>query len=169
MSERKKLKMVSLTLASEEARAGKAGAMFPAPATPDSEVRALPRRRRFSAVFRLALLEATDRAENDPGAIGALLRREGLYSSHLSTRRREREAGALAALGRARGRTAKFTSEQKRVAAPEAKIARLQRELGQARLIIEVQDNSARYWGFRRRRRTIPGADHECSTGPSKT
>ena len=139
MSERKKLKMVSLKLAGEGARAGKASAISPAPATPDPEVRAVARRRQFSAAFKLALLEEADRAASDPGAIGALLRREGLYSSHLSTWRREREAGALAALGRARGRKAKFTPEQKRVAALEAKNARLQRELEQARLIIEVQ------------------------------
>lgn len=139
MSERKKLKMVALKLAGEGARAGKASAISPAPATPDPEVRALARRRQFSAAFKLALLEEADRAASDPGAIGALLRREGLYSSHLSTWRREREAGALAALGRARGRKAKFTLEQKRVAALEAKNARLQRELEQARLIIEVQ------------------------------
>lgn len=139
MSERKKLKMVSLKLAGEGARAGKASAISPAPVTPDPEVRALARRRQFSAAFKLALLEEADRAASDPGAIGALLRREGLYSSHLSTWRREREAGALAALGRARGRKAKFTLEQKRVAALEAKNARLQRELEQARLIIEVQ------------------------------
>jgi len=139
MSERKKLKMVSLKLAGEGARAGKASAISPAPATPDPEVRALARRRQFSAAFKLALLEEADRAASDPGAIGALLRREGLYSSHLSTWRREREAGALEALGRRRGRKARSTPEQKRVAALEAKNARLQRELDQARLIIEVQ------------------------------
>ena len=139
MSERKKLKMVSLKAAGEGARAGKASAISPAPATPDPEVRALPRRRQFSAAFKLALLEEADRAASDPGAIGALLRREGLYSSHLSTWRREREAGALEALGRRRGRKARSTPEQKRVAALEAKNARLQRELDQARLIIEVQ------------------------------
>jgi len=71
--------------------------------------------------------------------IGALLRREALYSSQLTAWRREREAGALEALGRRRGRKARSSPEQKRVAVLEAKNARLARELEQARLIIEVQ------------------------------
>lgn len=158
MSERKKPKMVSLKLAGEGARAGKASTISPAPAMPDPEVRALARRRQFSAAFKLALLEEADRAASDPGAIGALLRREGLYSSHLSTWRREREAGALAALGRARGRKTKFTPEQKRVVALEAKNARLQRELEQARLIIEVQKKLCTLLG-------LPTAAGEDSSG----
>ena len=112
MSERKKLKMVSSMTAREEAHAGQAGASSPALAMPEPEVRALPKRRQFSAAYKLSVLEEADRA-NDFGAIGALLRREGLYSSHLSTWRREREAGALAALGRTRGR--KIDSHIKRL------------------------------------------------------
>jgi hypothetical protein len=53
--------------------------------------------------------------------------------------RREREAGALAALGRRRGRKARLTPEQRRIAVLEAKNARLERELDQARTIIGVQ------------------------------
>jgi len=70
------------------------------------------------------MLEEAGRA-NDSGAIGALLRREGLYSSHLSTWRRERETGALAALGRTRGRKATFTPEQKRLAALQGELLRV--------------------------------------------
>jgi len=66
------------------------------------------------------------------------LRCEALYSSQLTSWRREREAGALEALGRRRGRKARSSPEQKRVAALEARLARLERELEQARLIIEV-------------------------------
>lgn len=124
MSNRKKLKMVS----SISANAGVA----------DPEVLAVAKRRQFSAAYKLSVLEEADRA-NDFGAIGALLRREGLYSSHLSVWRREREAGALRALSRQRGRKAKLSAEQKRVAALEAQNTKLQRELSQARLIIEVQ------------------------------
>ena len=62
-------------------------------------------RRRFTAKYKLGVLEEADRCE--PGEIGALLRREGLYSSHLTTWRRQREAGALAGLTpRKRGRKA---------------------------------------------------------------
>jgi len=85
-----------------------------------------------------ARISEADRCAN-PGAIGALLRREGLYSSHLTMWRREREAGALAALGRRRGRKAKMTPEQRRTAALETRNARLERELEQARTIIGVQ------------------------------
>lgn len=141
MSDRKKLKMVSSIAAVERARAGEASARSTAAAAAgvsDPEVRAVAKRRQFTAAYKLAVLEEADRA-NDFGAIGALLRREGLYSSHLSTWRRERETGALAALGRTRGRKAKLTPEQKRLAALEAKNTRLERELEQARLIIEVQ------------------------------
>jgi len=150
MSERKKQKMLSSIAAGELAPAVAAGVA-------DPEVRAVAKRRRFSAAYKLAVLEEADRA-SDSGAIGALLRREGLYSSHLSTWRREREAGALAALGRARGRKARFTPEQKRVAVLEAKNARLQRELEQARVIIEVQKKLCTLLG-------LPMAAGEDSTG----
>lgn len=140
MSLRKKPKVVAPNMevaAGEAARAGKASAGFPAaPAAPDPEVRALAKRRKFDAAYKLAVLSEADRL-TEPGAIGALLRREALYSSQLTGWRREREAGALEALGRRRGRKARTTPEQKRVAALEARNARLERE--QARLIIEVQ------------------------------
>ena len=133
MSERKKLKMVSSIAAREEASVSSSALAMLEP-----EVRALPKRRQFSAAYKLSVLEEADRA-SDFGAIGALLRREGLYSSHLSSWRREREAGALAALGRTRGRKAKVTPEQKRLAALQGENTRLKRELEQAHTIIEVQ------------------------------
>src|SRR6266496_3088695 len=131
MSERKKLKMGSSTTASVAAPAAPSAA-------PDPEVRAVAKRRQFSAAYKLAVLEEADRCSS-PGAIGALLRREGLYSSHLAVWRREREAGALAALARRRGRKPVLSAEQKRLCALQADNVRLQRELEQARTIIEVQ------------------------------
>ena len=128
MSERKKLKMIGSTTATSPAPA----------AVPDPEVRAVAKRRRFTAAYKLSVLEEADRGSS-LGAIGALLRREGLYSSQLAMWRREREAGALAALGRRRGRKNTLTAEQKRLAALQAQNARLQRELEQARTIVEVQ------------------------------
>jgi transposase-like protein len=136
MSERKKLKMVSAIAQSQAGEASQSSAVRGA--VPDPEVRAVARRRQFSAAYKLAVLEEADRL-TESGAIGALLRREGLYSSHLSTWRREREAGALEALSRRRGRKPKLTAEQRRLAALEARNARLERELEQARTIIEVQ------------------------------
>jgi transposase-like protein len=131
MSERKKLKMISSSPATSPAVAA-------AVAVPDPEVRAVAKRRQFSAAYKLSVLEEADRCAG-AGAIGALLRREGLYSSHLTMWRRERAAGALAALGRRRGRRAMLTAEQKRLAALQAENARLKRELEQARTIVEVQ------------------------------
>lgn len=98
----------------------------------------MAKRRQFSAAYKLAVLAEADRARA-PGALGALLRREKLYSSHLSTWRRERDAGSLEALGRRRGRKAKSTPEQRRLERLQARCARLERELEQARTIIGVQ------------------------------
>ena len=131
MSNEKKLKMITSTSASAPAPAALRAA-------PDPEVRAVAKRRRFNAAYKLSILEEVDRCMS-PGAIGALLRREGLYSSHLTMWRREREAGALAALGRRRGRKATLSAEQKRLAALQVENARLTRELQQVRTIVEVQ------------------------------
>jgi len=142
MSDKRKLKMISSMVAAEATRAGEASAVSAATAAPsvapDAEVRAVAKRRQFTAAYKLSVLEEADRCTS-PGAIGALLRREGLYSSHLTTWRREREAGALEALGRRRGRKAKLSPEQRRIAVLEARSARLERELEQARTIIGVQ------------------------------
>lgn len=150
MSSRKKLKMVASNM---EVAAG-----FPAaPAAPDPEVRALAKRRKFNAAYKLAVLSEADRL-TEPGAIGALLRREALYSSQLTGWRREREAGALEALGRRRGRKVRTTPEQKRMAALEARNARLERELEQARTIIGVQKKLCTLLG-------LPTAESPESTG----
>jgi transposase-like protein len=96
-------------------------------------------RRRFTAKYKLAILREAERCE--PGQIGALLRREGLYSSHLTKWRQQREAGALAALGpRKRGRKAKVRDPQaQRLAQLQRENERLRRRLAQAETIIEVQ------------------------------
>ena len=62
--------------------------------TPDPEVVAKPKRRQFTAEYRLRILEEADRC-TQPGEVGRLLRREGLYSSHLTTWRRARRKGSL--------------------------------------------------------------------------
>ena len=61
---------------------------------PDPEVPAKVQRRRFSAEYRLRMLKQADACKK-PGEVGALLRREGLYSSLLTNWRRQREQGAL--------------------------------------------------------------------------
>lgn len=149
MSERKRLKMVS------------AGMTSPPPAAlntaPDPEVSAVAKRRHFSPAYKLSVLEEADRCSN-PGEIGALLRREALYSSHLTMWRRERAAGALAALGRRRGRKATLTSEQKRLVALQLENVRLKRELEQAHTIIDVQKKLCTLLG-------LPTAASDPSTG----
>lgn len=130
MSE-KKFKMIS----SPQAKSRAPGATE---SVPDPEVPGVAKRRHFTAAYKLSVLEDADRCSS-AGEIGALLRREGLYSSHLSMWRRERAAGALAALGRRRGRKAVLTAEQKRLGALQAENVRLKRELEQAQTIIEVQ------------------------------
>ena len=105
----------------------------------DPEVSDKANRRRFTAKYKLDILEQADHCE--PGQMGALLRREGLYSSHLTTWRRQREDGALQALGaRKRGRKAKGVDAQtKRLKELERENERLRQHLAQAQTIIEVQ------------------------------
>jgi transposase len=97
-------------------------------------------RRRFTAKYKLRVLEQADGC-TEPGQIGALLRREGLYSSHLTTWRRQREAGALAGLApRKRGHKANLRDRQtQRMVELERDNERLRRRLAQAETIIDVQ------------------------------
>ena len=62
---------------------------------PDPEVPAKAQRRKFSAQYKKRILDEADGCKGKSGAIGALLRREGLYSSHLTTWRKQRERGEL--------------------------------------------------------------------------
>jgi len=75
-----------------------------------------------------------------PGEIGALLRREGLYSSHLTQWRQAREAGALEALERPRGRR-RADPREAELAALRGRAERAEAELSKARKVIEVQGN----------------------------
>jgi hypothetical protein len=88
---------MSTSKASSSSAANGAGASPRAlrPVVPDSEVVVRPVRRRFTAEYKRSVLNQAD-AARDSGAIGVLLRREGLYSSHLGTWRRQRKQGELA-------------------------------------------------------------------------
>ncbi|MDA8199343.1 MAG: hypothetical protein M0Z54_07925 [Thermaerobacter sp.] len=97
---------------------------------PEIEVRAY--RRRFSTAYKLRILAEAD-ACTEPGAIGALLRREGLYSSHLSTWRAQRAAGVSAALGQARGGGAKRPRRHTERARLTREVAQLHGDLARAR------------------------------------
>ena len=110
------------------------------PAVPDPEVKATKPRRRFSAKYKLSILAEVD-ACTTKGQIGAILRREGLYSSNLTTWRKQREKGALDGLSpRKRGRKAKEINPlAKRVAELERENRKLDKKLKQAEIIIEFQ------------------------------
>lgn len=106
---------------------------------PDPELTERPKRRHFSAEFKLKVLKEADACEK-PGEVGALLRREGLYSSHLSEWRRQREQGALGALARRRGRKPADPLEAEN-AELRRRAERAEAELAKARKVIEVQGN----------------------------
>jgi hypothetical protein len=103
---------------------------------PDPEVPERARRRTFTATYKLKVLAEYDAAAD--GEKGALLRREGLYSSLIVEWRRARDAGALAALAVPRGRKRR-DPQQERIADLEADKQRLERELAKARFVMDVQ------------------------------
>lgn len=106
---------------------------------PGPELVERPRRRTFTAAYKLEVLREAD-ACTRPGEIGALLRREGLYSSHLVAWRKQREEGALKALARARGRKKPNPLEADN-ARLRRRVERAEAELATARKVIEVQGN----------------------------
>lgn len=115
---------------------------------PDPEVPERKNRRRFTARYKLRILEEAD-ACMEPGQIGVLLRREGLYSSNLTTWRKQREKGLLDALSpRKRGRKKiEKNPLSEEVARLQRETERLKRKLKQAERIIEVQKKYPRSWG----------------------
>ena len=115
----------------------------------DPQVTAKAKRRRFTAEYKLRVLREAD-ALAETGGIGEMLRREGLYTSHLSTWRRERERGELEGLAaKKRGRKARpdkeLIEENQRMA---REIARLEKRLAQAETIIDVQKKVATLLGI---------------------
>ena len=116
---------------------------------PDPEVPEKKRRRKFTAKYKLRVLDDAD-ACTDAGQIGALLRREGLYSSHLTTWRRQRRKGLLTAMApQKRGRKkADKNPLAAKVAQLEKDNRRLQQKLKRAELIIEAQKKMAEILGI---------------------
>ena len=103
---------------------------------PDPEVPARAQRRQYSARYKARILGEYERLETTER--GALLRRESLYSSHISKWRKQRDHGALAALAMPVGRPTAHPLE-KEVACLKRENARLQADLTTARRVIEVQ------------------------------
>jgi transposase-like protein len=116
----------------------------------DVEVPEKPARRRYSAAYKLRILEEADACSENSGELGALLRREGLYSSHLNTWRRQRREGTLAGLSpQKRGRKARGPDEQaQRVKELEKENKRLRRRLEHAETILEIQKKASELLGI---------------------
>ena len=113
-------------------RAARAGA-------PDPELVEQAKRRTFTAEYKLRVLQEAD-ACTRPGEVGELLRREGLYTAHLTYWRKQRKDGALKELGRPRGRKPADRREQE-IAELRRRAERLEAELAKARKVIEIQGN----------------------------
>lgn len=116
---------------------------------PNPEVPEKAIRRRFTAAYKLQILEEADRCK-EAGALGELLRREGLYSSHLTTWRRQRDEGALSGLEpKRRGRKPKTkdpsVQEAERLRRENQRLAE---RLRQAELIIEAQKKVSEILGI---------------------
>jgi transposase-like protein len=103
---------------------------------PDPEVPERARRRTFTAQYKLEVLAAYDAA--GPGEKGAILRREGLYSSHIVDWRRSRDRGVLAGPARPRGRPA-ADQRDAQIARLQKEKAKLEQELAKARFVVDVQ------------------------------
>jgi transposase-like protein len=110
---------------------------------PEPEVVPKAARRSFSAAYKLRIVEEADQC-TERGQIGALLRREGLYSSQLATWRRQRETGVLQAMTpKKRGRKASLDAKDIEIATLRRENERLQKQLEQAELIIGAQKKLA--------------------------
>ena len=103
---------------------------------PDPEVPERARRRTFTAKYKLEVLAAYDAAPD--GEKGAVLRREGLYSSHITEWRKARDAGAAAGLAAARGRQRR-DPQADQIARLQAEKQRLEQELAKTRVVVDVQ------------------------------
>lgn len=130
----------------------------PSTAAPDPEVVAIAKRRQFSAAEKRRLLNAADRCTK-PGELGALLRREGIYSSMLATWRKQRARTEEVALqARQRGRKPDpVRAESRKVDQLQHENERLRRRLAEAHTVIEVQKKLCNLLG-------LPSADE-----PDKT
>ena len=110
-----------------------------APEVPDPELVEQAKRRSFTAEYKARILAEAD-ACTRPGEVGELLRREGLYTSHLTYWRKQRRDGALKELGQPRGRKP-VDRRDTEIAALKRKLERSESELQRARKVIEIQGN----------------------------
>jgi transposase len=130
--------------------ARRATGVFPsaAPVAGETEVVAKAQRRRFTAEYKRRIVREADRCTH-PGEIGALLRREGLYSSHLTTWRAARDRGELAGLA-PKPRGPKVTPpdpRDKKIAEQERELVRWRQRAERAEALVELQKKVAALLG----------------------
>lgn len=114
---------------------------------PDPEVSPRPKRRFFTGEYKMRILDEVD-AARELGDVGAILRREGLYSSHLADWRKDRREGTLASMSKKRGRKPTknpLSDENERLRRENVK---LKARLAQAEVIIDVQKKVASILGI---------------------
>jgi transposase-like protein len=129
----------------------------PASPRPNPEVVADAKRRAFTAEYKLRILAEADAAAAQSGAIGTMLRREGLYSSHLVTWRRERQASILKGLTpHKRGAKSKRNPQEEEMQKLRRENQRLTEELRKAEIVIDVQKKVGALLGW-----PLPKADPE--------
>lgn len=153
--------LASSTVLPAAERSGAAGKTVapepPTPPRPDPEVVADAKRRTFTAEYKQRILAEADSAAAQPGGIGALLRREGLYSSHLVTWRRERQAGVLKGLTpHKRGPKSKRNPQDEEIQKLRRENQRLIEQLRKAEIVIDVQKKVGALLGW-----PLPKADPE--------
>jgi hypothetical protein len=116
-----------------------AGGRAASAGVPDPELVEQAKRRKFTAKYKLEILERAD-ACTAPGEVGELLRREALYTSHLTYWRKQRKEGALRELGQSRGRKPADRRDAQ-IAELQRRAERAEAELAKARKVIEIQGN----------------------------
>jgi transposase-like protein len=118
------------------------------PAGPSTEVSAKAKRRSFTAKYKLRIVLEADACEKS-GEVAALLRREGLYSSHLTEWRAARKRGALEGLGpKKRGPKARERDERdERIASQEKEISKLRARAEHAEALVNLQKKVAELLG----------------------
>ena len=107
--------------------------------TPDPELVEQAKRRAFTAEYKARILAEAD-ACSRPGEVGELLRREGLYTSHLTYWRKQRKDGALKELGQPRGRKP-ADKRDAQIAALTRRAERAEAELAKMKRVVEIQGN----------------------------
>lgn len=140
----------TLALSGAETEEGRRPTIVSAPDAASPELVIRPRRRTFTAKDKLRILDEADRAAGVPGGIGAIIRREGLYSSALTDWRRQRAAGAFGALSPVK--RGPKVAEPNPLAAEHAQLQRenrlLTKRLERAEAIIEIQKKVALLLGL---------------------